>query len=195
MSFENKRPMKDEPRINRRIRVPEVRLIDDEGNQLGVLSTREAIQKAEEAGLDLVEIQPTARPPVCKIMDYGKHKYEINKKKHEQKKKQIVVHIKEIKLRPSTDEHDFQTKVRHIKRFLEEGDKVKVTIRFRGREMAHIDLGHVQMQKLLEEIKTVGEVESHPKMEGRQMFAMLSPLKKKGSQPTVVVNATGTIES
>jgi len=184
MSFENKRPMRDEPRINRRIRVPEVRLIDDEGNQLGVVNTREAIQKAEDAGLDLVEIQPTARPPVCKIMDYGKHKYEINKKKNEQKKKQVVVHIKEIKLRPSTDEHDFQTKVRHIKRFLEEGDKVKVTVRFRGREMAHLNLGQLQMKKLEEEIKGVGEVEGMPKLEGKQMFMMVVPCKKKTpSQP------------
>ena len=119
-----------------------MRLIDEEGNQLGVLATHEALSKAEDAGLDLVEISPMARPPVCKIMDYGKYKYEQAKKKHEQKKKQVVVQIKEIKMRPATDEHDFQTKLRHVKRFLEEGDKVKITIRFRGREMAHMDIGH-----------------------------------------------------
>ena len=156
-----------------------MRLIDEEGNQLGLLATFEAIRKAEEAGLDLVEISPMARPPVCKIMDYGKFKYEQSKKRHEQKKKQVVVQIKEIKMRPATDEHDFQTKLRHIKRFLEEGDKVKITIRFRGREMAHMDIGQTRMKRVTEEVKAVGEVESFPKMEGRQMFMMLGPTKKK----------------
>lgn len=158
-----------------------MRLIDDEGNQLGVLPTHEALRKAEDAGLDLVEISPMARPPVCKIMDYGKYKYEQQKKKHEQKKKQVVVQIKEIKMRPATDEHDFQTKLRHIKKFLDEGDKVKITIRFRGREMAHMDIGHERMRRLMEEVKGLGEVESFPKMEGKQMFMMLGPVKKKGA--------------
>jgi len=166
-------------RTNRRIRVPEVRLVDQDGEQLGVFITREALKRAEEAGFDLVEISPTARPPVCKIMDYGKYKYDQSKRKHEAKKKQVVVLTKEIKMRPATDEHDFQTKLRHVKRFLEEGNKVKITIRFRGREMAHKDLGHARMKKVIEEVKDLGEAESFPKMEGRQMFMMLGPVKKK----------------
>ncbi len=179
MPFEERRPRKDEHRINFRIRVPEVRLIDEDGGQLGVFITREALRRAEDAGLDLVEISPMARPPVCKIMDYGKFKYEQAKKKHEQRKKQVVVHIKEIKLRPSTDEHDFQTKLKHIKRFLEEGNKVKVTIRFRGREMAHLDLGHERMRRIIEEVKDLGEAESHPKLEGKQLMIMLSSAKRQ----------------
>lgn len=179
MFYDTRRERRDELRVNRRIRVPEVRLIDADGNQLGVLATFEAIRKAEESGLDLVEISPTARPPVCKIMDYGKYKYEQQKKKHEQKKHQIVVKIKEIKMRAATDEHDFQTKLRHIKRFLDEGDKVKISIRFRGREMAHVDLGQERMKRVIEEVRGVGEVESFPKMEMRQLFMMLAPTKKK----------------
>ncbi|MFH1829779.1 MAG: translation initiation factor IF-3 [Pseudomonadota bacterium] len=168
-------------RTNRRIRVPEVRLIDENGEQLGVFITHEALRRAEDAGLDLVEISPGARPPVCKIMDYGKYKYEQSKKKQEQKKKQAVVLLKEIKMRPATDEHDFQTKIRHVRRFLEDGNKVKISIRFRGREMAHMDLGHQRMKRVVEEVRELGEVESFPKMEGRQMFMMLGPIKKKGS--------------
>lgn len=166
-------------RTNRRIRVQEVRLIDEEGEQLGVFITSEAIKRAENAGLDLVEISPTARPPVCKIMDYGKYKYDQSKRKHEAKKKQVVVLTKEIKMRPATDEHDFQTKLRHVKRFLEDGNKVKITIRFRGREMAHKDIGQARMKRVVEEVKDLGEAESFPKMEGRQMFMMLGPVKKK----------------
>jgi len=164
--------------VNRRIRVPEIRLIGADGEQVGVVQTREAQRMAEDVGLDLVEIAPTSRPPVCKIMDYGKYKYDQSKRKHEQKKKQTVVVIKEIKMRPSTDEHDFQVKLRHIKRFLDEGNKVKITIRFRGREMAHVDLGRERMKRVVEELRDLGNVESFPKMEGRQMFMMLSPLKK-----------------
>jgi len=158
--------------------VPEIRLIGADGEQVGVVQTREAQRMAEDVGLDLVEIAPTSRPPVCKIMDYGKYKYDQSKRKHEQKKKQTVVVIKEIKMRPSTDEHDFQVKLRHIKRFLDEGNKVKITIRFRGREMAHVDLGRERMKRVVEELRDLGNVESFPKMEGRQMFMMLSPLKK-----------------
>jgi translation initiation factor IF-3 len=176
--FDSKKDGKDTLRCNRRIRVPEVRLIGPEGDQLGVYITMEAIKRAEESGLDLVEISPHANPPVCKIMDYGRFKYEQSKKKHEQKKKQTVVHIKEIKMRAATDEHDFQTKLRHVKRFLEEGNKVKISIRFRGREMAHTDLGRERMQKVADELKEIGQVESFPKMEGRQLFMMLAPLKK-----------------
>jgi len=126
-----------------------------------------------------VEISPTARPPVCKIMDYGKYKYDQAKKRHEQKKHQIVVRTKEIKMRPATDEHDLQTKLRHIKRFLEEGDKVKVTVRFRGREMAHIDIGKQRMARIVQEIAQLGEVEQTPKLEGRLMSMIVGPAKKK----------------
>ena len=176
--FKGRRPRPEGPRMNERIRIPEIRLIDHDGSQLGVFITSEALRRARELGLDLVEISPMAKPPVCKIMDYGKHKYEESKKKHERKKKQTVVVVKEIKLRPSTDEHDFQTKLRHVRRFLETNNKVKVSIRFRGREMAHVDLGMAKMKKITEEIKEFGEVESYPKMEGRQMMMILSPTKK-----------------
>ncbi len=165
--------------MNHRIRIPEVRLVDANGEQMGVVKTPDAIQRAENIGMDLVEIAPTARPPVCKIMDFGKFKYEQSKKKHEQKKKQTVIQVKEIKVRPSTDEHDLNTKIRHIRRFLEAGNKVKVSIRFRGREMAHTDLGKEQMSRLALEVKELGEVEYNPKMEGRQMFMVLSPIRKR----------------
>jgi len=128
--------------------------------------------------LDLVEISPTARPPVCKIMDYGKYKYEQAKKRHEAKKHQIVVRTKEIKMRPATDEHDLQTKLKHIKRFLEEGDKVKITLRFRGREMAHMDLGRERLKRIIAEIADTGEVEQMPKLEGRLMSMIVGPAKK-----------------
>jgi translation initiation factor IF-3 len=141
--------------------------------------TSEAIKKAEAEGLDLVEISPMAKPPVCKIMDYGKHKYEESKKKQKAKKQQVVVHVKEIKMRPSTDEHDLQTKMRHVKRFLEEGDRVKISIRFRGREMAHKELGRNRMEWVATELKELAEVTQMPKMEGRVMHMMLQPLKKK----------------
>ena len=176
------RPFKrDELRINRRIRVPEVRLIGAEGEQAGVIATFEAIRRAEDIGLDLVEISPTAKPPVCKIMDYGKYKYEQSKKKHQQKKHQVVVRIKEIKMRPGTDEHDFQTKLKHVRKFLEHGDKVRITVRFRGREMAHNDLGQARMKRVMEEVAGLGEVEQFPKMEGKQLFMTLAPAKKRPS--------------
>lgn len=159
--------------------MPEVRLIGPEGEQLGLFITSEAIKRAETEGLDLVEVSPQARPPVCKIMDYGKYKYETAKRKSEAKKKQQVVHLKEIKMRPSTDEHDFQTKMKHIKRFLEDGDRVKITIRFRGREMAHKELGRERMDRVAEELREIAEVFQHPKMEGRMMNMLIQPIKKK----------------
>ncbi len=170
---------KDDLRTNRRIRIPEVRLIDENNEQLGVFITREALRRAEESGLDLVEISPQARPPVCKIMDYGKYKYEQSKKQHEQRMRQAIVATKEIKMRPATDDHDFEVKVRHAKEFLDDGYKVKFSIRFRGREMAHIDLGHERMKRAAEEIKALGEVEYYPKMEGRQMFMIVAPFKRR----------------
>lgn len=166
-------------RCNRRIRIPEVRLIASDGSQLGVCATQEALRLAEQEGLDLVEISPTARPPVCKIMDYGKYKYELAKKRHEAKKHQIVIKTKEIKLRPVTDEHDLQTKIKHIKRFLEDGDKVKITLRFRGREMAHLNIGRERLMEIVKNISDLGELEQFPKIEGRSMFMIVTPAKKK----------------
>ncbi len=156
-----------------------MRLIGSDGRQLGVFSTHEALRIAEQEGLDLVEISPNARPPVCKIMDYGKYKYEQAKKRHEAKKHQVIVRTKEIKLRTVTDEHDLQTKLKHIKRFLEEGNKVKVTLRFKGREMIHSNLGHERLAKIVEDIGPIGEVEQAPKLEGRMMSMVISPAKKK----------------
>ncbi len=140
-----------------------------------MISTNEAIRKAQDAGLDLVEISPTANPPVCKILDYGKYKYIQKKKAHEAKRKQVVVHLKEVKMRPNTDEHDFQFKVRHIARFLEEGNKAKVTVVFRGREMAYINRGAVVMKRILDELKEKAKVEHPPSMEGKAMIMVLAP--------------------
>lgn len=172
------REREKEIRVNWRIRVPEVRLIGPDGSQMGVFQTRDALKKAEEFGLDLVEISPMARPPVCKIMDFGKYKYELAKKEHEAKKHQSVVHLKELRLRPATDEHDVQTKVRHAKRFLEDGDKVKITIQFRGREMAHQELGQKLMTKILQEVGDFAELDQKPKFEGRFLNVVLGPKAK-----------------
>jgi translation initiation factor IF-3 len=155
--------------------VTQVRVIDDSGQQLGVLPIEQALQRARDAGLDLVEISPHAVPPVCKILDYGKFKYEQKKKAHEAKKKQSVVKLKEVKMRPSTDEHDFQFKLRHIKRFLDEGDKVKVTVVFKGREVTYRDRGTAVMKRVIEEVKIEGKVEHSPSMEGRAMIMVLTP--------------------
>lgn len=167
-------------RVNFRIRVPEIRLIGPDGAQLGLFQTRDAQKRAEEYGLDLVEISPTARPPVCKIMDYGKYKYDLAKRDHEAKKNQAVVHLKEIRFRPQTDEHDIQTKIKHIRRFLEDGNKVKVTIQFRGREMAHQEFGHKLMERIVEEVAVLGAPESRSKFEGRFLHSIFSPVQKGG---------------
>ncbi len=168
-------PSKDGPRANRDIRVPQVRLIDENGDNVGVVSTHSAIERAAEAGLDLVEVSPGADPPVCKILDLGKYKYEAQKKKNEAKKKQKVIEIKEIKLRPNIDQHDYEVKMRNCKRFLEDGDKVKVTMRFRGREMAHQDLGMNVLKRVSEDVAELAKVEQQPKMEGRQMIMVMAP--------------------
>jgi translation initiation factor IF-3 len=160
------------------IRVKEVRVISSEGEQLGVMPTRDALRKAEEAGLDLVEVAPTANPPVCRIMDFGKYKYEMSKKAHESRKHQTVITIKEIKLRPRTDEHDIEFKLNNIKRFLADGDKVKVSIMFRGREMAHPEQGRALLERLVKELENDAVVEQHPRMEGRNMFLMLGAKAK-----------------
>jgi translation initiation factor IF-3 len=156
-------------------------LIDAEGNQAGVVSIREALAKAQEAALDLVEIAPTAKPPVCRIMDYGKFLFEQNKKRHAAKKKQKQIQVKEIKFRPGTDEGDYQVKLRNLIRFLEEGDKAKITLRFRGRELAHQELGMQLLKRVEQDLVEHGIVEQFPKMEGKQMVMVLSPKKQ---QPT-----------
>lgn len=158
--------------------MPEIRLIGEEGEQVGVVSIRAALQMAEEAGVDLVEIAPLAKPPVCRIMDYGKFKYQESKKAHEAKLKQKQVQVKEVKLRPGTDENDYQIKLRNMTRFLEEGDKVKVTLRFRGREMAHQEFGMRQLERIKADLDEYGQVEQMPKMEGRQMIMIIAPAKK-----------------
>jgi translation initiation factor IF-3 len=155
--------------------VREVRLVKEDGEMLGVVSTREALTMAADAGLDLVEISPTAVPPVCKILDYGKFKYEAQKRKNEAKKKQKVIEVKEIKMRPGIEEHDYEVKMRAIKSFLEEGDKVKVTMRFRGREMMHQELGMKVLDKVRVELEDLIKVESHPRLEGRQMIMTIAP--------------------
>ncbi len=168
-------PQKEGPRTNREIRAREVQLIDAEGQNRGVVQLLEALALAEEAGVDLVEIVPNANPPVCKILDYGKFRFLEQKKAAEARKKQKIVEIKEIKLRPGIDDHDYDVKMKAMRRFFEEGDKVKVTLRFRGREMAHQDIGDRLLQRVKEETSTVAKVEAEPSMEGRQMIMVLAP--------------------
>ncbi|SHN00024.1 bacterial translation initiation factor 3 (bIF-3) [Roseibium suaedae] len=170
-------PTKEGPRTNNEIRVREVQLIDHEGNNRGIVLTDEAMDIAVEAGLDLVEIQPNAQPPVCKILDYGRFKYQSQKKAAEARKKQKTVEIKEIKMRPNIDTHDYEVKMKSMLRFFSEGDKVKVTLRFRGREMAHQDLGMKLLDQVREETAEIAKVESSPRLEGRQMVMILAPLK------------------
>lgn len=155
-----------------------MRVIDDEGGQLGVLSISAALAAAAEKGLDLVEVSPGSEPPVCRIMDYGKYKYQQAKRASEAKKKQVRVELKEVKMRPKTDEHDFQFKIKHARRFLEDGNKVKLTIMFRGRENAHPERGMLQLEKAVEALKDVGQVESRPNKMGRFMSMVLGPIKK-----------------
>jgi translation initiation factor IF-3 len=170
------KPEKDGPRANREIRgVRDVQLIDDQGANRGIVPFFEALRIAEEAGLDLVEIAPNSQPPVCKILDHGRFKYNEQKKAAEARKKQKVIEIKEIKLRPGIDDHDYEVKMRAVRRFFDEGDKVKVTLRFRGREMAHQDLGYKLLDKVKAEMTDVAKVESEPSLEGRQMVMVMAP--------------------
>jgi len=163
------------PRINDAIRAREVRLIDETGENVGVVARFDAQKRAEDAGLDLVEISPDAEPPVCKILDYGKFKYQEQKKAAEARKTQKIVEVKEIKMRPSIDDHDYDVKLKSMRRFFEEGDKVKVTLRFRGREMAHMQLGMQVLQRAKAELAESVKVESEPRLEGRQMVMILAP--------------------
>ena len=171
----NQLPPRDGPRVNEDIRVPQVRLIDQDGEMLGVMSARDALMRAYEAGLDLLEISPNAIPPVAKILDYGKYKYEQQKKANEARKKQKVVEIKEVKVRPNIDDHDYDVKMRAMKSFIGEGDKVKVTLRFRGREMAHQDLGIKVLERIRQELGETIKVEQMPRLENRQMIMVLAP--------------------
>lgn len=168
-------PEKGGPRINRDIRIREVQVIDADGSNKGVLATFDAIKLAEDQGLDLVEVSPNATPPVCKVMDYGRFKFLEQKKAAEARKKQKTVEIKEIKMRPNIDIHDYEVKMRSVRRFFEEGDKVKVTLRFRGREMAHQELGVRLLDRVKEETAPIAKVESEPRLEGRQMTMVLAP--------------------
>ncbi|CAJ0780199.1 Translation initiation factor IF-3 [Ralstonia condita] len=166
-------------RINREISAPEVRLTGVEGEALGIVKLFDALRLAEENDVDLVEIAPTAQPPVCRLMDYGKFKYQEQKKAHDAKLKQKVIQVKEVKFRPGTDDNDYGVKLRNATRFLEDGDRVKVTLRFRGREMAHQELGMRVLERIKADLEEFGQVEQMPKMEGRQAVMMLAPKKKK----------------
>ena len=168
-------PKREGPRINEDIEVSEVRLVAEDGEQLGVVALDAALQRAADSGLDLVEVSPNASPPVCKIIDYGKLKYKEQKKKNEARKKQKTIEVKEIKLRPNIDTHDYDVKMRSARRFIDDGDKVKVTLRFRGREMAHQDLGAQVLERVRGELDEIAKVEQMPKMEGRQMVMVMSP--------------------
>jgi translation initiation factor IF-3 len=172
-------------RINERIRVPEVRVIGEEGEQLGVMDVRDAVRAAREKGLDLVEVAPNADPPVCRIIDFGKFQYEAKKKANEAKKKQVTITVKEVKFRPGTDDHDYEYRMKHARQWLQDGDKVKATIWFRGREMTHRELGARILEKLEHDLVDVGEVEARPRMEGNQMFIIFGPKRHKsgGAKP------------
>lgn len=162
-------------RVNYRIRVPEVRVIAADGTQLGIMVSQDAIRLAQEQNLDLVEVNPKADPPVCKVMDFGKYKYEEKKRANEAKKKQNVVEIKEVKVRPKTDEHDLDTKIRHIRRFLEEGNKAKITVRFRGREITHPEKGREVIDDIVKALEGTIVIESQPSIEGKQMTMLIAP--------------------
>jgi len=168
-------PEREGPRVNEQITSDEIRLIDDSGENIGVLSRADALARAEDAGLDLVEVAPDGRPPVCKLLDYGKFKYQAQKRASEARKKQKVIEIKEIKMRPNIDQHDYDVKMRAMHRFLTEGDKVKVTLRFRGREMAHQNLGLKVLERVRDDLAEMSKVEQFPKMEGRQMTMVIAP--------------------
>ncbi len=163
------------PKANERIKALDVQVIGSEGNNLGVMQLKQAIQLAKDEGLDLIEISPNANPPVCKIMDMGKYKYDLQKKANLAKKKQKVVSLKEIKLRPGTEIHDYNFKIKNAKKFISKGDKVKFTVKFKGREMQHVELGKDLMQRIITDTKDIGKVETHPKFEGRQMIMIIQP--------------------
>ncbi|MEE4454518.1 translation initiation factor IF-3 [Novosphingobium resinovorum] len=168
-------PVKSGPRFNNMIQSDKVRVIDHEGENLGVMYTRQAIEQAAEVGLDLVEVSPNADPPVCKFLDVGKYRYEAQKKANAARKTQKTQEIKEIKMRPNIDDHDYDTKMRNVVRFIEDGDKVKVTLRFRGRELSHQQLGMDLLRRVQQDVEEIAKIEAYPRMEGRQMLMVLSP--------------------
>jgi translation initiation factor IF-3 len=173
------RPADDGPRMNDQIRAEKIRVVDGDGEMRGVMTVREGIALAEEYGLDLVEVSPNADPPVCKVLDHGKYKYELQKKAAEARKKQRVVDLKEIKLRPGIEKHDYEVKIRNARRFLEEGDKVKVTMRFRGREMSHQQIGMEVLKRVKEDLLDIGKIDMEPRFEGRQIMMIISSLSSK----------------
>ena len=175
-NYFQKRTRPKGPKANNRINSPEVQVIDSTGENLGIINTNKAISMAKEEGLDLIEIAPNAKPPVCKIIDMGKYKYDAQKKANKAKKKQKKIELKEIKLRPVTETHDYNFKLKNAQKFLSKGDKVKFTIRFKGRELQHSNLGHDLMNKIQEDIKLVGKVEMNPKLDGKQMIMVIQPL-------------------
>jgi len=177
MAFQQRDPrgQSRDARTNRRIKAREVRVVGPEGDQLGVLPIEQALARAQELGMDLVEVSPMAKPPVCKIMDYGKFKYLEKKKQNEAKKKQVVVQLKEVKLRPRTEEHDYTTKLKKVREFLSESNKARITVTFRGRELSHRELGQKVLQKVIEDLRDVAVIEAAPRMEGRQLFMILAP--------------------
>ena len=180
--FDRRPPERDTTRINERIRVPEVRLIDDEGQQVGILKTPDALKYAQERDLDLVEVAPEARPPVCRVLDYSKYKYELAQKQKAARKHQQQITIREIKFRPKIAQHDYDTKKGHVTRFLKHKDKVKITIMFRGREQAHPERGRALLQRLFEDLEGLAVIESEPLQEGRNMSMMLAPGKEAGKE-------------
>ena len=173
--FDRRPPERDQTRINERIRVPEVRLIDEKGEQVGVIPTQQALEQAQERDLDLVEVSPTSKPPVCRILDYGKYKYEQEQKAKAARKHQQQVNVREIKLRPKIADHDYETKKGHVERFLKGQDKVKVTIMFRGREQSHPERGRMLLDRLLQDLSELAVVEQDPQQEGRNMHMILAP--------------------
>jgi translation initiation factor IF-3 len=170
--------------VNERIRVPQVRLIDENGEPLGVVPTFQALQMARDKGLDLMEVAANASPPVCKICDYGKFKYEKKKKEHQAKKKQTVIKVKEVQLRPQTEEHDLEYKFKNVRQFLEDGDKAKITIMFRGREIVYVENGHKIMRQLADLVKDIGIVEAFPKLEGKKLIMVIAPLPAGAKKPS-----------
>ena len=174
-NYFQKRTRPKGPRANDRIRASQVQVIGSDGKNLGILNTKEAINIARQEDLDLIEISPNANPPVCKIIDMGKYKYDLQKKANQAKKKQKIVSLKEIKLRPGTEIHDYNFKIKNAKKFITKGDKVKFTVKFKGREMQHVELGKDLMKRIIEDTKDIGKVETHPKFEGRQMIMIIQP--------------------
>jgi translation initiation factor IF-3 len=177
--------------VNDRIRSPQVRLVGADGSQIGIVSIQEALDRAHDLDLDLVEVAPQAQPPVCRIMDYGKYKYERDVRQKEARKKQQRVEVKEIKMRPKIDRHDYETKKGHVVRFLNQGARVKVTIMFRGREMAHTELGRRLLDRLTEDLRELATVETYPKLDGRNMVMVMAPVRRPASKPGVAGSGEG----